>query len=141
MNNGFLGNYIGSTRCVIAVDSNASLTIGNNVGISSVIIAVHNSISIGNNVKLGAGSRIFDSDFHSINYLNRRFSKGDLEFRETSPVFIGDDVFIGANSTILKGVNIGSRSVIGAGSVVTKSVPADEIWAGNPAKFIKKITY
>ena len=52
---------------------------------------------------------------------------------------IGNDVFIGTNSLILKGVEIGDRSIIGAGSVVTKSVPASEIWAGNPAVFLRKI--
>lgn len=49
---------------------------------------------------------------------------------------IGNDVFIGAHSTILKGVTIGDKAIIGAGSVVAKSVPAGEIWAGNPARFI-----
>lgn len=52
---------------------------------------------------------------------------------------ICDDVFIGCRSIILKGVTIGARSIIAAGSVVTKDVPADEIWGGNPAQFIKKI--
>jgi acetyltransferase-like isoleucine patch superfamily enzyme len=52
-------------------------------------------------------------------------------------VIIEDNVFIGAHSTILKGVTIGKNSVIGACSVVTKNIPPNEIWAGNPAKFIK----
>lgn len=51
---------------------------------------------------------------------------------------INDNVFIGARCIILKGVTIGSKSIIGAGSVVTKNIPEGEIWAGNPAKFIKK---
>lgn len=50
----------------------------------------------------------------------------------------GDDVFIGAHSTILKGVHIGKHAVIGACSVVTKDIPADETWAGNPAVCIRK---
>jgi len=54
-------------------------------------------------------------------------------------VHIMKNVFIGAHSTILKGVNIGENSIIGSGSVVTKSVPSNEIWGGNPAKFIRNI--
>lgn len=57
----------------------------------------------------------------------------------TSPVVIKDGVFIGAHCIILKGVTIGEKSIIGAGSVVTKSIPDGEIWAGNPAKFIRRI--
>ena len=54
-------------------------------------------------------------------------------------MIIEDNVFIGAHSTILKGVTIGQNSIIGACSVVTKNIPPNEIWAGNPAKFIKKL--
>ena len=52
---------------------------------------------------------------------------------------LGDDVFIGVNSIVTKGVTIGDRSIIAAGSIVVKSIPNDEIWGGNPAKFLKKI--
>jgi acetyltransferase-like isoleucine patch superfamily enzyme len=54
-------------------------------------------------------------------------------------VIIEDNVFIGAHSTILKGVTIGVNSVIGACSVVTKDIPANQIWAGNPARFIRAL--
>ncbi|MBD8490085.1 hypothetical protein IFO69_15110 [Echinicola sp. CAU 1574] len=54
---------------------------------------------------------------------------------------IEDGVWIGGHCIILKGVTIGERSVIGAGSVVSKNIPKNEVWAGNPAKFIKKIDY
>lgn len=56
-----------------------------------------------------------------------------------NPVVIKNGVFIGANSIILKGVTIGEKAIVGAGSVVTRSIPDGEIWAGNPAKFIRKI--
>ncbi|WP_212635306.1 acyltransferase [Pseudozobellia thermophila] len=52
---------------------------------------------------------------------------------------IKDRAFIGAYSIILKGVTIGENAIVGAGSVVTKSVPDNQIWAGNPAKFIRSI--
>ena len=58
---------------------------------------------------------------------------------KAKPVIIKDGAFIGTDCIILKGVTIGEKSVIGAGSVVTKSVPDGEIWAGNPAKFIRKV--
>ena len=55
------------------------------------------------------------------------------------PIAIGDNAFIGAHSTILKGVTIGANSIIGAASLVTTNIPDNEIWGGNPAKFIRKI--
>ena len=57
----------------------------------------------------------------------------------SKPVKICKGAFIGAGSYILKGVTIGEKSIVGAGSVVTKDIPSGEIWAGNPAKFIRKV--
>lgn len=139
MNNGIKGNPIGCyERCTFFVDRGAVLTIGDNVGMSQAALICHKSIFIGNNVKIGGGVCIYDTDFHSLDPVIRRSSE-DLKNRAEKPVVIGNDVFIGAKSIILKGVTIGENSVIGAGSVVTKSVPANQIWAGNPAKFIKNI--
>lgn len=90
---------------------------------------------LGNNVLVGGGVQIFDNDFHPINYRERQ----EAEKIKTNPVIVEDNVFIGANSIILKGVRIGKGSVIGAGSVVTKNVPANEVWAGNPARYVKTI--
>lgn len=56
-----------------------------------------------------------------------------------APIVIEDDVFIGAHCIISKGVTIGARSIVAAGSVVVKSIPPDEVWGGNPARFIKKV--
>lgn len=81
---------------------------------------------------------VFTTDFHSLDPKTRR-GKDDIMNRVSAPVIIEDNAFIGARSIILKGVTIGMNSVVGAGSVVTKSIPANEIWAGNPAKFIRKI--
>lgn len=139
MNNGIKGNPIGCyERCTFFVDRGAVLTIGDNVGMSQAALICHKSITIGNNVKIGGGVCIYDTDFHSLDPVIRRSSE-DLKNRAEKPVVIGNDVFIGAKSIILKGVTIGENSVIGAGSVVTKSVSANQIWAGNPAKFIRSI--
>ena len=139
MNNGIKGNPIGCyERCTFFVDRGAVLTIGDNVGMSQAALICHKSITIGNNVKIGGGVCIYDTDFHSLDPVIRRSSE-DLKNRAEKPVVIGNDVFIGAKSIILKGVTIRENSVIGAGSVVTKSVPANQIWAGNPAKFIRSI--
>lgn len=140
MHNSLSGNPIGRPqRCVFFVDKGATLTIGKNVGISSTALVSHLSITIGNNVKIGGGVCIYDTDFHALDALKRSDKENDRKFKHNMPVIIGDNVFIGAHSTILKGVTIGANSIIGACSVVTKNIPENEIWAGNPAKFIKAI--
>jgi acetyltransferase-like isoleucine patch superfamily enzyme len=114
------------------------LKIGNNVGMSSTSLICHSSINIGNNVIIGGNVVIYDTDFHSIDPEIRK-SGMDFDMAFKRPVMIEDNVFIGAHSTILKGVTIGKNAIIGACSVVTKSIPENEIWAGNPAKYIKSI--
>ena len=139
MNNGIKGNPIGCyERCTFFVDKDAELIIGDNVGISQTALISHCSIRIGCNVKLGGGTSVFTTDFHSLDPMIR-ISKDDQKHRKCAPVVVGDNVFIGAKCIILKGVTIGENSIIGAGSVVTKSVPPNQIWAGNPAKFIRNI--
>lgn len=98
-----------------------------------------NSIVLEDNVLLGSGCKIYDTDFHALEYTER--VKGNYKGApiNTAPVKIDEGVFIGAGSFVLKGVHIGKHSIIGAGSVVTKDIPKNEIWAGNPAKFIRKI--
>ena len=80
-----------------------------------------------------------DTNFHSIDWQERRRESEMVTNTKTSPVIIGDDVFIGARTIINKGITIGNRSIVAAGSVVVKNIPADEVWGGNPAKFIKKL--
>lgn len=140
LNNIISSNPIGRvSKCTFFVKKGAFLSIGNNVGISSTSIVCHNRIGIGNNVKIGGNTVIYDTDFHSLNYSKRINPKLDVLDTITKPVFISDNVFIGAHSTILKGVTIGENTIIGACSVVSKNIPSNEIWAGNPIKFIKKI--
>lgn len=112
------------------------IEIGDYSGASAVVISSRSCVKIGRHCNIGGNVRIFDHDFHSLNADVRRGPRG-CEDCTTRPITIGDDVFIGANSIILKGVTIGDRAVIGAGSVVTKAVSADSIAAGNPARMIK----
>jgi acetyltransferase-like isoleucine patch superfamily enzyme len=140
MNNGIGGNPIGCyNRCTFFVDKGANLKIGSNLGISQAAIICHVSIQIGDNVKIGGGARIYDTDFHAIDPKLRLNPVTDFANKRKIPVIIEDNVFIGAHSTILKGVTIGQNSIIGACSIVSKNIPANEIWAGNPARFIRKI--
>lgn len=142
MNNTLRSNPIGRTqKCIFFIDKNAKLIIGNNVGISQTAIVCHQQIKIGNNVKIGGGVCIYDTDFHSLNPSTRKDPKKDIKNKVNKPVEIKNNAFIGAHSTILKGVIIGENSIVGASSVVTKNIPDNEIWAGNPARFIKKIIY
>lgn len=115
------------------------LIIGNNVGISSSVIICKYKIVIDNNVTIGGNTVIYDTDFHNLNPLIRNNKELDTKTAVKLPVIIHNNVFIGAHSTILKGVTIGENSIVGACSLVSKSIPPNEIWAGNPAKFIKKV--
>lgn len=140
MSNGLRFNPIGYPQpCMFVVTKDAKLTIGENVGISQTSLICHHSITIGNNVKIGGGVKIYDTDFHSLDPEVRKNHSLDMKTKKVAPVVVQDNVFIGAGSIVLKGVTIGENSVVGAGSVVTKSIPANEIWGGNPAKFIKKV--
>jgi len=140
INNGLIGNPIGRPQpCVFFVDKGASLIIGNNVGMSSTALISHQAITIEDNVKIGGGVCIYDTDFHSLDAVTRNNPQQDKANKKTKPVHIKSNAFIGAHSTVLKGVSIGKNSIIGACSVVTKNVPDNEIWAGNPAIFIRRI--
>lgn len=115
------------------------LSIGNNSGISNTAITVAESVNIGKHVFIGAGCKIYDTDFHPIEAEFRFGPNADNSMTKTKPIVIEDGAFIGGHSIILKGAHIGENSVIGAGSVVTGSIPPNEVWAGNPARFIKQI--
>ena len=114
----------------------AILKIGNNVGMSGASIYAESSIEIGDHVLLGANARIYDTDFHPIHFQDRVVGVP----AKTEAVVIGEHVWLAANVTILKGVHIGARSVIAAGSVVVSDIPEDCLAGGIPAKVIRKIT-
>lgn len=126
-------------QCSIIVGKKGNLIIGNNVGMSSTAIVCHERIEIGNNVNIGGNVAIYDTDFHSLNAQDRLVRSVDIAGTKTKPIMIGNNAFIGAHSTILKGVSIGENTIIGACSVVTRDVPPNEIWAGNPIKYIKSL--
>lgn len=141
MNSGKLHNPIGrNQRCLISVSDMAELKIGNHVGMSSVAIICQKQITIGNHVKIGGNTLIYDTDFHSLNAAERSRVPEIAEYINKKPVIIGDHVFIGGHSIILKGSIIGEYSIVGAGSVVSGTIPPYELWAGNPARFIRKLS-
>lgn len=124
----------------IACRGNGIVTIGDNVGLNGVSITCNGtSISIGKFVHIGGGTRIYDSNFHSLSYEDRQDPSKDCALAVNAPVVIEDDAFIGTNVIIGKGVTIGARSIIAAGSVVTKNIPSDCLAGGNPCKVIKML--
>ena len=137
--NRFTTNTIGLIQpCLFTVFPEGVIHIGDNVGISGSTLRCSASISIGNNVMIGSGCLIADTDDHPLN-AGQRQEEHFYRHTVNRPIVIADDVFIGARSIILKGVTIGQGAVVGAGSVVTKDVPPFTIVAGNPAKVVKKI--
>jgi acetyltransferase-like isoleucine patch superfamily enzyme len=125
-------------QCYFVAAKGAHIAIGDNVGITSTAIICHDSITIGNNVKIGINTVIYDTDFHSLDAKFRNQDPESIEGVKCKPVVIKDGAFIGGHSTILKGVTIGKNSIVGAGSVVFQSIPDEQVWAGNPARFIKE---
>lgn len=125
----------GSSRTILFAEPGAKIVIGNHVGISNTAIHAAVAVRIGDNVMIGGDCRIYDTDFHSIDYEKRMKNIS----AKASPICIDSGAFLGAGCYILKGVHIGEKSVIAAGSVVTKNVPPFELWGGDPARFIKKI--
>jgi acetyltransferase-like isoleucine patch superfamily enzyme len=138
INSGKNHNIIGrQQKTTFWVEGN--LIIGNYVGMSSTAIICNHEIEIGNYVTIGGNTVIYDTDFHTLDPIVRKDKKKDKINAKWGKVTIKDNVFIGEHSTILKGVTIGRNSIVGACSVVTKNIPDNEIWAGNPARFIKNI--
>ncbi len=122
---------------LVASKPGARLIIGDNVGMSGVVLDCTKEIVLEDFVYLGAGVMVYDTDFHPINFSDRRVK--DKSKIKSAPVRICEGAWIGAQTIILKGVTIGPRAVVGAGSVVTRDIPGDCIAAGVPAKFIKPI--
>lgn len=131
-------NPLGPNHPVILCtwQENARLQIGERFAMTGGTICAAESIFIGNSVAVGANTTIVDTDFHPLDPMQRSTNPAH---GNTAPVCIEDQVFIGMNCLILKGVTIGRCSVIGAGSVVTRSIPPGVIAAGNPAEILREL--
>ncbi len=121
-------NLIGVNRpCILSTHSNqAVINIGANCGFSGTTIGAAQEIRIGDNVLCGANSVITDFDWHL-----------DVSGTQPSPVIIHNNVWIGLNVVVLKGVEIGENSIIGANSLVVSNIPANVIAGGNPCRVLK----
>lgn len=135
--------------------STGLIRIGNHSYIGGGTFISRSSIEIGNNVTIAWGGTFYDHDSHSLDYMKRRKDIDDelddlrhgrnfIEHKDWSDVNsksikICDDAWIGMNVIILKGVTVGEGAIVGAGSVVTKDVPAWTVVAGNPAKVVKEL--
>lgn len=138
INSNRYGNPVGnSQKATFFCSPKGEIIIKENVSMSRVLLFSQVRITIEENVMLGGGVQVWDSNFHSINFIDRVLN-GDSDI-QSKEVIIKKGVFIGADSIILKGVTIGERSVVAAGSIVSKDIPEDELWGGNPANFIRKI--
>jgi len=134
--------------CSFSVGENGQCTIGDFTLLNGALIMAEDKIDIGSHCLVSWNVGIADSDFHPLEPAQRLIDAQALApfFKDrpqrpklrTAPVIISDNVWIGMNATILKGVTIGENSVVAAGSVVTKSVPANVVVAGNPAIIVKQ---
>jgi acetyltransferase-like isoleucine patch superfamily enzyme len=129
----FRSNFMGLNRaCGISTQRNtAKIKIGAFCGFSGTTIRAYENITIGDHVGVGPNTVITDFDGHPISRQTKEI--------KSAPVVIDNDVWIGMNCTILKGVHIGKGSTIGANSVVTRSIPEMVIAAGSPARVIREI--
>ena len=140
----FVGDNViigGNATFIVSYKTNPDPTIfiGNNVYIGyASLLSCADSISIGNNVRVAEGCRIFDNNNHPVDPVARTRNEPVGE-NDIAPVVLEDETWIGAHSTILKGVTVGRGSVVATCSVVTKDVPAMTVVAGNPAKVVKQI--
>ncbi|MCS4303097.1 MULTISPECIES: acyltransferase [unclassified Chryseobacterium] len=108
-------------------------------------VLIENDVVIGNNVTIKPGVQIWDGVSlednvfigPNVTFTNDLFPKSKNKDFKLVKTLVKKGASIGANATVLAGITIGENALIGAGSVVTKSVPDNEIWVGNPAKFLK----
>ncbi len=145
-----LGDHVSCYAGVsFSIGENGSCSVGDFTLLNGALIMAEERIEIGSHCLVSWNVGIADSDFHPLEPAQRRIDAQALApFHagrpprpplETRPVRISDNVWIGMNAIILKGVTIGENSVVAAGSVVSKSVPANVVVAGNPAIVVKQL--
>jgi acetyltransferase-like isoleucine patch superfamily enzyme len=135
--------------CSFSIGENGTCTVGDFTLLNGALIMAEERIEIGSHCLISWNVGIADSDFHPLDPAQRIIDAHALApfFKDrplrpklrTAPVIISDNVWIGMNAVILKGVTIGENSVVAAGAVVTKSVPANVVVAGNPAVVTKQL--
>jgi acetyltransferase-like isoleucine patch superfamily enzyme len=146
-----IGNHVSCyAGCSFAVGENGTCSVGDFTLMNGALVMAEERIEIGSHCLVSWNVGIADSDFHPLEPAQRLIDAQALApfFKnrpprptlKTAPVKIADNVWIGMNAVILKGVTIGENSVVAAGSVVTKSVPANTVVAGNPATVVKTFT-
>ncbi|MBD3235031.1 MAG: hypothetical protein GF315_15015 [candidate division Zixibacteria bacterium] len=121
------------------VNPDPTIEIGDDVYIGfRSIFSCAEKISIGNRVLMAQGVSIYDNNNHPLDP-QARAKNEPVEIENVAPVRIEDDVWIGSNATILRGVTVGKGAVVATGAVVSKDVPPMTVVAGNPAKVVKRI--
>ncbi|GEO11778.1 acyltransferase [Segetibacter aerophilus] len=144
-----VGSNVTLQSPALAPEKNGYIEIGDYSFISSATLAATSKIIIGRYCHIAGGVTIVDTDFHPLDPADRLIdtitistvgNKSRRPFFESAAVIIEDDVWIGFNATILKGVTIGKGSIIEPGAVVSKNVPKGSIVSGNPA-IIKSLEY
>lgn len=137
INSGLESSQLGFfPRTILHTSQSGEIIIEDNVGMSNVTLYARKLIHLKKNVRLGAGVKIYDNDFHDLYGYSQ---PGTEEVIPAKEIVIGNNAFVGAGTMILKGVHIGDNAIIGAGSVVARDIPSNEVWAGNPVHFIKEI--
>lgn len=130
-------------RCKLVCGTTGVFEIGDNTILNGVGMTAYKKIKIGKNCLISSGTFISDTDFHPIDpELRQKVPMGyptDFNQVKKAEVIIGDNVWVGWGSIILKGVTIGDNSIIASGSVVTSNIPPNVIVGGNPAKIIRQI--
>lgn len=131
----YAANPLGTRQVVLSTRSRtATIQIGNHVGITGGIIIAETAVTIGDHVFIGNGATIVDTDFHPLEAHHRLAMPND---GQTRAVTIENHAFIGMNALILKGSHIGEGAVVGAGAVVSGTIPPHAVVAGNPAKIVR----